>query len=255
MIFISHSTKDKQIVEPIAQKISDVFGQDKVFYDSWSIQPGDGVIDRMNEALSKCKFFFFFVSKNSLDSRMVELEWQNALYKATENQVRLVPVKIDDCLMPDILLQTLYIDCFGQGQEVAIRQMIDVISGNNTYRNEIQKFQNIRAYVTPIAYGCRIEFKAEVFMEPQSHFAIEVENYEEDVICSPEGMVYPSRFIKDWIFDGKPTNFIVVLRPSPLSPGFPFIVNLTSKTSPKVIIKGLYRAISSTQLRAIPVIQ
>ena len=52
MIFISHNSKDKPIVEPIAVKLSTIFGQDNVFYDSWSIQPGDGIIDKMNDGLS-----------------------------------------------------------------------------------------------------------------------------------------------------------------------------------------------------------
>ncbi|NMB49512.1 MAG: TIR domain-containing protein [Bacteroidales bacterium] len=68
MIFHSHNFKD-----------GDIFGQENVFYDSWSIQPGDGIIDKMNDGLTQCKLFFFFVSNNSLNSEMVKLEWQNAL--------------------------------------------------------------------------------------------------------------------------------------------------------------------------------
>lgn len=68
MIFHSHNFKD-----------GDIFGQENVFYDSWSIQPGDGIIDQMNDGLTQCKLFFFFVSNNSLNSEMVKLEWQNAL--------------------------------------------------------------------------------------------------------------------------------------------------------------------------------
>lgn len=43
MIFLSHNSKDKRIVEPFANKLAEVFGREKVFYDSWSIQPGDGI--------------------------------------------------------------------------------------------------------------------------------------------------------------------------------------------------------------------
>jgi hypothetical protein len=68
MIFLSHNFKDR-----------DIFGQENVFYDSWSIQPGDGIIDKMNDGLTQCKLFFFFVSNNSLNSEMVKLEWLNAL--------------------------------------------------------------------------------------------------------------------------------------------------------------------------------
>lgn len=49
MIFISHTAKDKTIVEPIALRLAQVYGQNNVFYDSWPIQPGDGIIDKMNE--------------------------------------------------------------------------------------------------------------------------------------------------------------------------------------------------------------
>ena len=59
MIFLSHTHDDKPFVEPIAIKLKDIFGQDKVFYDSWSIQPGDGIIDRMNEGLTAPDFVFF----------------------------------------------------------------------------------------------------------------------------------------------------------------------------------------------------
>lgn len=95
MIFISHNSKDKPIVEPIALKLATIFGQDKVFYDSWSIQPGDGIIDKMNEGLSNCKYFFYFVSANCLTSAMVKMEWQNALFRATQNVIKFIPVRLD----------------------------------------------------------------------------------------------------------------------------------------------------------------
>ena len=61
-IFISHNYKDKPIIEPIAIKLGEIYGRENVFYDSWSIQPGDGIIDKMNDGLLECDFFFFFVS-------------------------------------------------------------------------------------------------------------------------------------------------------------------------------------------------
>lgn len=51
MIFLSHNYKDKAVVEPIAIGLKNAFSQDNIFYDNWSIQPGDGIIDKMNERL------------------------------------------------------------------------------------------------------------------------------------------------------------------------------------------------------------
>ncbi|WP_211327660.1 toll/interleukin-1 receptor domain-containing protein [Solilutibacter pythonis] len=73
-IFLSHDHNDKPLVEAVALKLADIFGQDQVFYDSWSIRPGDSIIDQMNKGLEAPEFVFFFVSVNSLASGMVKLE-------------------------------------------------------------------------------------------------------------------------------------------------------------------------------------
>ena len=39
MIFLSHNYKDKPVIEQVALKLSAIYGQQSVFYDSWSIQP------------------------------------------------------------------------------------------------------------------------------------------------------------------------------------------------------------------------
>ena len=102
MIFLSHNYNDKPVVEQIALKLKEIFGQDNVFYDSWSIQPGQGIIDKMNEGLTNCRYFLFFISKNSLTSEMVKMEWQNALFKAAQNRIMFIPIRMDASVMPAI---------------------------------------------------------------------------------------------------------------------------------------------------------
>lgn len=171
MIFISHNYNDKPIVEPIAIRLAQIYGQDQVFYDSWSIQPGEGIIDRMEEGLSQCKFFFFFVSKNSLASKMVKLEWQNALMNRSHNSIiKFIPVRLDQSALPFILTQALYIDLFSNGLEVALRQMVDVIEERNTFRYQSQ-FSNLVAYKTRQDGKVAIECRAKYYLEPISSFA------------------------------------------------------------------------------------
>lgn len=259
MIFISHTHADKLMVEPIAQRLASVFGQENVFYDRWSIQPGDGIIDKMEKALAKCKFFFFFVSKKSITSEMVKLEWQNALLKATKAETKIIPVKLDDCLMPSVLLQTLYIDVFGHGVENAIRQMIDVISEKNTFSGiETQGFQNIRGYVSKLEDGSiQIEFRAEAYMEPHSNYMILVENTKDEISFTAIGeSQFGSGFNNDLkLEDGTTVNGIVLSRMTATSPGFPFIAKLTPKENTEIKFKGLMRAVSRTQFSSIPVIE
>ncbi len=117
-----------------------------VFYDSWSIQTGDGIIDKMNQALAACELVLFILSKNSLQSNMAKLEWQNAVMKMASGARKIIPVKLDDCLKPPILHQRLYVDIFGLGLEVALRQFVDVSQGRNTFASGPQQFSNLHAY-------------------------------------------------------------------------------------------------------------
>lgn len=255
MIFISHTSKDKPIVEPIAIRLATVFGYDKVFYDSWSIQPGDGIIDKMNSGLSECKYFFFFVSKNSLQSNMVKLEWQNAIMKSSNGNAKLIPVKLDDCLMPAILLQTLYIDVYGRGLENAIRQMIDVINGTNTFVSNNQTYENVRGYMTQISdTESIIEFRAETYLEPISRYIVLLDNSKDDITttCQSDGM-FMNGFTTDLTLNnGIKYNAISVSTTRATSPGFPFTIKISSKNDLK--IKGLMRAISENEYRGIPLI-
>jgi hypothetical protein len=256
-IFLSHTRKDKPLVEPIALRLSQVFGSDNIFYDSWSIQPGEGIIEKMNEALSRCKFFFLFASKNSLTSEMVKLEWHNSILRATRGDVKIIPVKLDDCSMPTILLQNLYIDFYARGHQIALRQMIDVINGENTYREgEVQKFENIRAYIEKLVDGYKIEFRTEAYMEPQSIFLILLENEEHEVECKVEGISLPTRFVKNIERkDGNPINALIASRANATSPGFPFRVTITSKTGTPIKLCDLGRAISQDKMRPVPIVE
>ncbi len=257
MIFISHTHKDKPIVDTIVQKLAAVFGKDKIFYDSWSIQPGDGVIDKMNEGLGDCKFFFFFVSKNSLLSNMVKIEWQNAIIKATKGDVKIVPVKLDDCMMPNVLLQTLYIDIFGQGIENGIRQMIDVIQGQSTYQPSTQIYENVRGYIKEKPTELTVEFRAETYLEPISRYLVLVDNVENDieVKCENEGM-FQSGFHQNVQLDtGFTTNAIFISVSRGTAPGFPLVVKLTQKADKPIKLNGLMRAVKQDQFHMIPVIK
>lgn len=166
MIFLSHNSKDKRIVEPFANKLAEAFGREKVFYDSWSIQPGDGIIDKMESGLTEAKYFFFFVSENSLQSGMVKLEWQNAIMKATNGKVKFIPIRLDKSKMPTLLTQTLYLDVYQNGFDVVLRQMIDVINGVNTYRSSAETYENIKVKVKINEKEAEILFYAETYMEP-----------------------------------------------------------------------------------------
>lgn len=257
MIFLSHNHKDKVIVEQIALRLRGIFGQDNVFYDSWSVQPGDGIVDKMNEGLANCELFLFFVSKNSLQSNMVKLEWQNAVMKASSGHTKIIPVKLDDCLMPPILMQSLYIDLFGQGLEVALRQIVDVVSGRNTFAPGPQQFSNLRAYTYKENDSTFVECHAEHYLEPISHFLLLVSNDEEEVkFTYKSGTMCQTGFNKDiklnngQVFNGQ---FMAVEKGT--VPGFPFVVEITSPTKAEIKLERVMHEKKQGEWAGIPLVQ
>jgi len=181
-IFLSHNHKDKPLVEAVALRLASIFGQNEVFYDSWSIQPGDGIIDQMNNGLEAPEFVFFFVSANSLASDMVKLEWQNALYSATKGKTRLIPVRVDGSGMPAVLKQTLFIDMHTIGLEEAIAQIVGVTQGNAAFTPQHQGFSNLTYSATTLSDGTvEITIQASHMMEPNPNFAFPVMNEESEI--------------------------------------------------------------------------
>ncbi|MDW9699128.1 TIR domain-containing protein [Sinorhizobium meliloti] len=182
-IFLSHTYTDKPVIEPIALRLREIFGQDDVFYDAWSIQPGDGIIDKMNEGLAAPDFVFFFVSAASLQSNMVKIEWQNALYASTKGRVRIIPVRVDGSDMPALMTQNVWIDLYAHGIEVAIQQIVSVIQGQNTFTPQHQGFSNLTYSLTQNGAIAVITISASHLLEPNPRFAIATYSAEGELEC------------------------------------------------------------------------
>jgi hypothetical protein len=80
------------------------------------------------------------------------------------------------------------IDLFGQGLEVAMRQIVDITSGKNTFQPGPQQFSNLRAYKREENGKIIIECHAEHYMEPISNFLFLTQNMENEIFvtCSSE---------------------------------------------------------------------
>ena len=130
----------------------------------------------MNQGIEEFTTFFFFVSPNSLKSRMVSLEWQSALNRAINSDLKFVAVKIADCKMPAILSDKQYIDLYGNGLNDAIEKMRCIIKSENNYR-PLEDVRNLKASLvkkTDKHYLVTIE--ATMFSENNSTYAFACEN-------------------------------------------------------------------------------
>jgi hypothetical protein len=243
-VFLSHNHKDKPLVEAVALRLAAIFGQDQVFYDSWSIRPGDGIIDQMNKGLEAPEFVFFFVSANSLASAMVKLEWQNAVYSASKGKTRIVPVRVDGSDMPPVLKQTLFIDMHTIGLEAAIAQIVSVTQGHASFTPQHQGFSNLTYVQTPHGDGSiEVTVQASHLMEPNPNFAFITHNAEGEIGWKMKNaQPFIGGFNKDAVTlrTGGTAN-AVSMRPmgNSLTPSHPLRVMFTKKASASINILGV----------------
>ena len=233
-IFISYNHKDANIIDMIARRLELEFGRNNIFSDAWSIQPGDSIISKMNEGLEMFTTFFFFISPNSLESKMVSLEWQTALNRAVNNDLKFVGVRIAKCNPPVIISDKLYIDLFGEGMDCAVEKMKCVVKSESTY-HPLEDTQNLIATSTiKNSKTISITIEAKMYAEANPTIAFACSNPLDDFsVCFNVSEAFTITG-KDEITtaDGLVLNARTVRLQRSLMPGFPFVFEVyLEKTS------------------------
>lgn len=128
-IFISHSFLDREFALWLASKLKDKHLQ--VWLDEKELNVGDFIKDKIKEGIESSTVFIILLSKNSLSSEWVKWELNSALlYNATKNNIKILPIKLDDSTLPPDLLSYYYADAT-KDKEVAYEAVLDVITNNN----------------------------------------------------------------------------------------------------------------------------
>ena len=123
--FVSHSHKDKPWVTPFVAKMR-LAGAD-IWLDEWKIQPGDSIPGKVNQALGFVDTVLLFWSRDAAASAWVNAEMESALtQKLAEAAVRIIPVKLDDTVLPPLLRPLMYVSLESGEEDVALRKILDI---------------------------------------------------------------------------------------------------------------------------------
>lgn len=105
-IFISHSHKNKEISDQIANDLK-AFGY-SVWLDTNEFRVGDKVHHRIEKGIQEINCFLVVLSKDSVNSEWVNLEIAKAL--KSEKDIHVLPILHEDCEIPSILSNYSYAD-------------------------------------------------------------------------------------------------------------------------------------------------
>jgi len=93
-VFLSHSSKDKVVVRPLAERLR----QDglKVWFDEWVLKPGDSIPAKIEEGLEHSRVLVLCMSGDAFGSDWTQLEAGTFRFRDPLNQeCRFIPLWLD----------------------------------------------------------------------------------------------------------------------------------------------------------------
>jgi tetratricopeptide (TPR) repeat protein len=114
--FASHSSPDDRYAQEIVQFLR-ALGYDEVFNDGHTVEPDELFWPRIEKGIRECDALVVILSHASVKSYWVDREVQFA----RENGKRVIPIRIDDCLLPSSFHGRDVIDLrHGRGDKVKL---------------------------------------------------------------------------------------------------------------------------------------
>ncbi len=108
-VFISHSAKDKDAARDLAERLT--ADSLRVWFDEWEIKPGDMIGLKIQKGLEQSRTLLLIMSANASESEWVTFESQTILFNdPTNQQRRLIPLRLDDSELTGMLKQFVYVD-------------------------------------------------------------------------------------------------------------------------------------------------
>lgn len=108
-IFISYNHQDKEFAHSLARNL--VAGRHSIWIDTWEINAGESLIDKIQNALGGADAILVILSQNSIASEWCRKDLNSGLVRELEEKkVLLIPCVIDGCDIPLFLKEKLYVD-------------------------------------------------------------------------------------------------------------------------------------------------
>lgn len=149
LVFISHSSKDKNFTEQLAIDLR-AFGVE-VWYDAWAIDLGDSIVDKVFSNLGRSNVLLVLISRSSIDSKWVKEELNvSIMRRLSSDDIRIIPVRLDNAELPNYLQHILYSDFRGDYNEAMhklIRSLIPTKQLWDRLSLIYDKFFNITSFI------------------------------------------------------------------------------------------------------------
>lgn len=118
--FISSVNTNGDLVEQIKHWLTDKAGI-SLLYDAPQFRSEDSAEDKLENALGLCQSMLIPISQQSIDSGWAKREFELGIkhQAVTEGLFRVIPVRVEECVVPDFLRLFPYVDITENGFDMA----------------------------------------------------------------------------------------------------------------------------------------
>lgn len=113
-VFLSYQSLDEDFARKLGEKIEseNYEGRNlKVFFAPWNIQPGDNVVVKLDEGLTKARYFILILSPEALIADWPTAERAAAIYADPSGRLgKVIPAIRRPCKLPPLLAYRNYLD-------------------------------------------------------------------------------------------------------------------------------------------------
>jgi len=168
-IFMSHSSLDKDVVEPIGSFLT-AHGL-TVWIDTWQMTPGDSLIEKIGEGIEKSDRLVVCLTPNSSESNWVKKEVATGLVMELAEDKGLgsnfvIPALLVPCKVPIMLRDKLYANFTNKAFDAACAELLSGLTNaasgpnNATLENKILRTYNMISqngkHALVIEFGVRV---------------------------------------------------------------------------------------------------
>lgn len=149
-VFISYSKKDGAFALPLRDHLEKCGC--RTWIDVHDLRPGDSAIDSIAAEIRRADYFLVVLSANSADSPWCQMELSQGMHlKVDEGSPIVLPVRIDDTPVPDVLITTVAIDARRLAPWQAADKVMETIHGERSSAvvAKIDPVQQVVATETP----------------------------------------------------------------------------------------------------------
>ncbi len=123
-VFLSHSSKDKEVVREVAERLR----KDgvRVWFDEWELEPGDSIPAKIEAGLERSRVLVLCMSASAFGSDWAQLESGTFRFRDPLNKERrFIPLRLDETVIKGSLAQFLYINWLPKSRDQEYAKLVE----------------------------------------------------------------------------------------------------------------------------------